>query len=143
MAFADIPIRQNGLDHIIEAAWFNTIRSNLIVAFGSGGYIAVASDQVIAASGTFSFDAEAYKPLLPCSGDGGAVTSSSTPFGTSHGFQSGKEIILLGLSDTNTVTLESNDIDEGVISNGKIILSKYEQVILIYNASLKRFIRKE
>lgn len=143
MAFSDIPIRFNGKDFLVDASWWNTIRTELVAAFGSGGYIAVAADQLITNGGEITVDELAFKPLLPMSGDGGAVVTSSTPFGTSHGFANGKEIILLGLDDTNSVTLEVNDIDEGIISKGKIVLTKYDQVILIYNSNLKRFIRKE
>jgi len=142
-SFNEIPVRQNGKDHLIQASWFNVIRTKLVEAFGTGGYILEQDPQTVVASGEITYDAVAFKPLIPLEGDGGPVTLSNTPFGTTHGFFGGKEIILLGSSDTNTVTLEVNDIDEGIISNGKIVLTKYDQVILIYNANLKRFIRKE
>jgi len=143
MSFGDIPVRENGEDFLVSAEWFNSIKYELVAAFGTGGYIKVEADQLIASAGEVSFDPATFKPLFPISGNGGAVVASSTPFGTSHGFQSGKEIILLGLSDANTVTFEVNDIDEGFISNGKVVVGRFEQVIYIYNATLKRFIRKE
>lgn len=139
--FSDIPVRENGKDFFITATWFNTIRTKLIEAFGSGGYIKVQADQFVTSLGEITVDPTGFKPLIPISGSGGAVITSSTPFGVTHGFASGKEIVLLGLSDTDLVTLEVNDIDEGIISNGKIVLSKYKQVTLIYNSNLKRFIR--
>lgn len=141
--FSDIPIRQNGKDFLVTAEWWNTIRTKLIVAFGSGGYIAVEPTQQVSNGGQLTYSTESFKPLLQIESDGGAVVASSTPFGTAHGFANGKEIILLGMSDTNVVTFEVNDIDDGIISKGKIVLSKFEQVILIYNSELKRFIRKE
>ena len=143
--FSDIPVRENGEDFFVVAEWFNTIRTKLVNAFGLGGYIAVAADQTIAASAEFVIaDAEAFKPLLPVSGSGGAVTTSTTPFGTAHGFQSGKEIVLLGLDDTNTVTLTVNDIAGGFISSrGQLVLTKYKQAIVIYNLTLDRFILQE
>lgn len=143
MAFPDIPIRVNGKGNIIFGSWFNTIRAELINAFGSGGYIKEQTPEVLGNGGQITLDPVAFKPLAMISGGGGAVILSSTPFGTGHGFTGGKEIILLGLDDVNTVTLEVNDIDEGIISNGKIVLTRFDQVILIYNENLKRFIRKE
>lgn len=143
MAFGDIPVRENDYDQLIDASWFNTIRSELLSAFGAGGYITVEAAQNVAASAQFTFSTVSFKPLLQVQGDGGPVITSSTPFGTSHGFGDGKEIVLLGLDDTNTVTLEVNDIAGGIISNGKIVLSRFSQVLLIYNATLDRFIRLE
>jgi len=146
MSFGDIPIRENGKDFLVEAAWFNTIRTELIAAFGSGGYITVQATQIIGAGGTITVDPVAFKPLIPIKSDGGTVEISLTPFGTSHGFLAGKEIILLGLSDVDVVIIKNNvpdNVDEGMVSNGKIVLTKYSQIILIYSESLKRFIRKE
>lgn len=142
MAFGDIPIRENGKDFLVSAEWWNSIRTELIAAFGTGGYIKVANEQTIAAGGEIVVDPEAFKPLIPIKSTGGAVVISNTAFGVGHGFQAGKEIILLGTSDTDTVTLELSDIAEGTIAKGKIVLTKYEQVILIYNEVLQRFIRK-
>jgi len=144
MAFSDIPVRVNNRLQFISAEYFNSIRSQLIAAFGSNYFINVASNQTISAAGEFTVDADSFKPLLPCSGDSGAVTTSSTPFGTSHGFLTGKEIVLLGLDNTNTVTLEVNDIAGGFISSrGELVLSKYKQAIIIYNLALDRFILQE
>ena len=82
--------------------------------------------------------------MIPLAGDGAARTASTTPFGTTHGFISGKEIILLGTNDTNTLTLEVNDIAGGFISTrGKLVLSKFKQAVIIYNSSLDRFILQE
>lgn len=144
MAFGDIPIRVNNRLQFISAEWWNTIRTELIAAFGSGGYVAVAADQAVAAGAEITVDSTAFKPLIPLAGDGAARTTSTTPFGTSHGFASGKEIILLGTNNTNTLTLEVNDIAGGFISSrGKLVLSKYKQAILIYNLSMDRFILQE
>lgn len=145
MSFGDIPVRVNDIDELIDASWFNTIRSELLAAFGTGGYIAVEAAQNVASGGTFVYSSTSFKPLLQVQGDSGAVTTSSTPFGdaATHNFADGKEIVLLGLDDTNTVTLEVNDVPSGIIANGKIVLSRYTQVLLIYNQTLDRFIRLE
>jgi len=143
MGFGDIPIRENGKEFLILASWWNVIRTELMNAFGSGGYVKEQTAQTVAANGEIVIDPLAFKPLAPVSGAGGVQTTSSTPFGTSHGFTGGKEIILLGTSDTNPLTLEVNDIAGGIVSNGKIVLTKYNQVLLIYNQALDRFIRME
>ena len=141
--FADIPERQNGIDQLIDASWFNTIRTKLVEAFGSGGYIFEQDAQTKDNGDEISVEPTAFKPLIPLQGNGGAVTLSSTPFGTTHGFGGGKEIILMGLDDTNLVTIEINDVPGGVIAPGKIVLSRFEMVILIYVAALDRFVKKE
>lgn len=144
MAFGDIPIRQNGKDHIPTAEWWNSITYELIAAFGQGGYIVEQSVLTVNAAGTIAVDPDAFKPMIPVVGNGGPVTLSHTPFGTTHGFFGGKEIVLMGTSDTNTVTIEVNDaLDESVASNGKIVLGKYDKVLLIYSAHLKRFVREK
>jgi len=143
MSFSDIPIRINGKDHLIDASWWNTIRTELILAFGSGGYIFEESAQTILGAGEIVYTSTAFKNLIPMEGNGGAVTISDTPFGTAHGFTGGKEVILMGTSDTNTITINTTDVPSGIISNGKIVLTRFSQVILIYNAALDRFIRQE
>lgn len=146
MAFGDIPIRVNNKDMFIDAAWFNSIRTELINAFGTGGYIFEQVLQSKTAGSTITVDSVAFKPLIPLVGNGGPVTLSLTPFGTSHGFQGGKEIILMGTSDTNTVTIEVDATDttlESVASNGKIVLGKYNMVTLIYSDTLNRFVRSQ
>lgn len=141
--FLDIPERKNGIDQLIEASWFNTIRTKLIEAFGTGGYIKVLDPVILTTGASLAIDATAFKPLYQVESDGGAVVISSTPFGVAHGFTSGKEIVLLGLSDVNTVTIEPQDVPGGFISNGKVVLTKFVQVIYIYNGNLDRFIRQE
>jgi len=143
MAFNDIPDRENDKDFLVDASWFNSIKKELVAAFGNGGLIKEANLQIIADGGEIAVDPAAFKPLIPVISDGGTVTASITPFGTAHGFQGGKEIILLGTSDVDIVELTVNDIDDGIISNGKIVLTRFDQIILIYNEGLKRFIRKE
>lgn len=141
MAFADIPIRINDHDFSVSAEWFNTIRSELVQAFGQGGYIAVETLQSVPSLGEFTYSAVSFKPLLQVQGSGGPVTTSTTPFGTSHGFSDGKEIILIGLSDSNPVTLEVNDIDNGFFNNGKVILTKGDMITLIWLDTPKRFFK--
>lgn len=142
MAFADIPERQNGKDQVITAEWFNTIRTELVNAFGAGGYIKETALQTISAGGEFTSDSAAFKEMMNIVSDGGTVQTSATPFGSAPGFNGGKEIILVGTSDTNIVEIPVSDVDYGFIGNGKIILSRFETVVLIYNDNLKRFFRQ-
>ena len=141
MSFSEIPIRQNGLDQLIEASWFNTIRTKLVEVFGSGGYIFVQALQPLIAAATITVDADAIKAFIPVVGSGGAVTINSLPFTNLHGFSSGKEIILMGTDDVNTVKILSNDSDEGFILNGSsVTLKKWNKLTVMYYAQDKRFI---
>lgn len=142
--FGDIPIRKNGIDQLIEASWFNTIRTKLIEAFGLGAYIVVQDVQARLDAEEIYIDPKAFKPLVPLVGDGGAVTLSNLPFGAVHEVQSGKEIVLMGTDDVNTVTLVSNDADEGLVLNGQsVVLRNYHKITLMYYHHTKRFIELE
>ena len=142
--FGDIPDRQNGIDQLIEASWFNTIKTKLVEAFGTGGYIFVQSVQSKLDAETINVDATAFKPFIPLVGNGGPVTLNSLPFTAGHGFNDGKEIILMGTDNTNTVKLVSNDAAEGLILNGQsVTLEKWNKISLMYYANENRFIELE
>lgn len=142
MAFGDIPQRENGKDFIIKAEWFNTIKTELVNAFGSGGYIKETALQTISDGGTFTKDSTAFKEMMNIESDGGVVSTADAPFGTSHGFSGGAEVILVGTSDTNVVEIPVRDVAGGFIGKGKIILSRFEVAVLVYNANLDRFLRQ-
>lgn len=142
--FGDIPVRENGIDQLIEASWFNTIRTKLIEAFGSGAYILVQATQTKDNGDTISTDETAFKPFVPLVGNGGAVTLNSLPFGSPHAFQDGKEIILMGTDDTNTVKLLSNDAADGLMLNGaSVTLKRFHKISLMWWAEGDRFIELE
>lgn len=71
--------------------------------------------------------------------DGGEVTVSQTPFGTSA--PSGALIVGLNcVSETDTVIIEnSNDIDYGININGNITLSTGIWVLLYFNSQTLRW----
>lgn len=140
MAFSDIPNRTNNIDSNIEAEWFNVIKSELIAAFGSGGYIVENSLQTLSSGAEITVISTQFKPLIPVESDGGEVVLSTTPFGTSHGFGGGREVLLLGTSDVNYPVIEVNDIQDGLYNNGKIKLTKGVLVKLIYSSTLERFL---
>lgn len=142
MAFGDIPIRQNGKGFLIKAEWFNSIRTELVNAFGSGGYVKETQVQTISNGGTFIRDPSAFKEMMNVQSDGGTVTTADAPFGTNHGFLGGGEVLLVGQSNTDVVEIPVKNVAGGFVGKGKIILSQYETVLLIYNAQLDRFFRQ-
>lgn len=143
--FGDIPIRKNGLMHLISAEWFNTIRTKLIAAFGSGGYIAEQAEQVVTNGGTITIpSAEVFKPMIPIKSDTGTAVLADAPFGTSHGFNGGKEIVLMGTDDALPVEILNKDVAGGFISSrGKLVISKFKITTLVYSATLDRFLEME
>lgn len=141
MAFGDIPIRQNGFDHQVDASWWNSIRTELVNAFGNGAYIFVQSLQTLADTDTISLEPTAFKPFVPVVGDGAAVTINTIPFTLLHERKDGAEIVLMGTDDTNTVTLSHNDSDEGFILNGATAtLRKWHKISFVYLETEKRFL---
>ena len=144
MAFGDIPIRQNGFDHIVDASWWNTIRTELVNAFGAGAYIFVQTTQTLDNGDTISLEPTAFKPFVPVVGNGGPVTINAIPFTLLHARKNGAEIVLMGTDDANSVTISHNDSDEGFILNGATAtLKKWHKISFIYLESLKRFVELE
>lgn len=72
-------------------------------------------------------------------GNVGAVTLSTTPFGSTPP-SDGTMITLYGNSNTNTVTLTNNDATDGCILNGTITLAQYDSITLKYKSSFGRYI---
>lgn len=70
---------------------------------------------------------------------GGALTASSTPFGTGGGWVDGMQIRLRGDSDTNTIKFTHNDSDYGIILNGDAILLKFCQLTVEWDNSELRW----
>lgn len=144
MSFGEIPIRQNGIDQLIEASWFNTIRTKLIEAFGAGAYMKVQSTQSLDDNDELTVDPTAFKPFIPVVGNGAAVTLSNLPFGNPHTFEDGKEFVIMGTDDTNTVKLLSNDVADGLILNGQsVTLKKYHKINVMWWAEGQRFVELE
>tara|TARA_A100001015_G_C15043364_1_gene741495 strand:- start:1597 stop:2079 length:483 start_codon:yes stop_codon:yes gene_type:complete len=93
----------------------------------------------IASGGTISISTTQKQQLHRVSGNGGAQTLSTTPFGTSAPVD-GTIIRVLGTSDTNTISLTNNDASNGAIINGNCTLKKYNIITFLYDASLSRYI---
>ena len=78
-----------------------------------------------------------YRPVV---GNGGAVSASTTPFGTGAGWGNGDQIVLRGTNDTNTVQITHNDAAGGAILNGNAILGANDILTLIYDSADNRWI---
>jgi hypothetical protein len=71
-----------------------------------------------------------------------ATTINSLPFGNTITPQDYSEIVLVGQDNTNTVTVEHNDVDYGCLLNGDATLQLGYMLVLIYDDNLKRYIEK-
>lgn len=95
--------------------------------------------EAIAASGTIDSVTTTiqYRPVV---GSGGAVSASTTPFGSAGGWQTGTMIVLKGTDDTNTVTFTHNDAQYGAIMNGNITLTNHDVIAFVYDSVDERWI---
>lgn len=141
MSFGDIPIRQNGFDHIVDASWWNSIRTELVNAFGAGAYIFVQDTQTLDDDDPISLEVTAFKPFVPVQGNLAEITVNSIPFTTAHGRKNGAEIIIMGVSDDYPVNLVSNDAPDGFILNGASVkLMRWHKISFVYLEDLERFL---
>lgn len=98
--------------------------------------------QSITGSSTINHNANA-RQYRRVTGNGGAVSTSTTPFGTTTtNFTDGMEIVLVGTDNTNTVTIPFNDATSGALINGSATLGRGDCLTVIYDATLERFIEK-
>lgn len=99
-----------------------------------------STNQAISASGQITVQNSTFQHLK-VSGDGGAVTASTTPF---TGTLPDRSIIILqGTDSTNTVQLNNNDAAGGCILNGSATLAEYFIIKLLYDGTANRFIELE
>jgi hypothetical protein len=103
----------------------------------------IVSNEAISASGTITKDDNILTQVRRVSGDSAAVTTSTTPFGSSASTSDGVVIILRGFDATNTVTIEHNDIQYGAILNGDATLGLYDQLELMYDSTAERWIEQK
>ena len=95
------------------------------LTISDGGTIANASDNL---------------QIIKITGDGGVVTVAAALFDTS--VDDGAVIKLVGQSNTNTVTINHNDVAGGTILNGDVTLGQNDSIELIYDSSLDRYIEQ-
>ena len=93
----------------------------------------------VSGGGTITVSTTQREQYFRVSGNGGAVSLSTTPFGTAS-WTDGTIVRLCGTSDTNTISLDHNDADNGAILNGDCTLSKYSILTLIWDSELNRWI---
>ena len=98
------------------------------------------SSATVSSGGTIVVSTTQREQLFRVSGNGGAQSFSTTPFGTSGGFIDGTIVRLLGTHDTNTISLDFNDSDNGAILNGDCTLKKYNILTLMWDSTLSRWI---
>lgn len=100
----------------------------------------LAVDTVVAANGAqLAMDeTSARQHLIKVSGNGGPVTLSNTPF--LGAVDDGRIIMVMGLSDTNTVRINHADVAGGCIMQGDIILRRFDIIYFIRDAANGRFI---
>lgn len=107
---------------------------------GSGAMVAYASEN-ISAGGEIS-SAVSGTQYRPVAGTPGAVTASTTPFGTAISWVTGAIIVLRGTSDSLTVTIPHNDAAGGALLNGVATLEKDFILELVYDLAANRWIEK-
>lgn len=93
----------------------------------------------VSSGGTLSVSTTERVQYFRVSGESGAQSMSSTPFGSASWID-GTIVRLVGTSDTNTLSLDNNDADNGVILNGDCTLSKYNVLTLIWDSEFNRWL---
>jgi len=113
--------------------------ARLFQSGGGGAGISGFATETISAAGTISSTSSGIQSR-PVVGDGGAVTASGTPFGTSINWQNGTMIVLRGTDATNTVRIDHNDVTDGAILNGTATLGENDILSLVYDSNAERWI---
>lgn len=107
--------------------------------WGQAGGWNVGSSTSLAGGGTISISLTQGQQVYTVASSGGAVTLSSTPFGSSAP-NDGTTIRLVGTSSTNTVQISNNDSNYGCLVNGNIVLNAGDVVEFQYISSLTRWV---
>jgi hypothetical protein len=107
---------------------------------GGGGYV-VSSTQNVGSGGDISSSTSDVRQLRPIQGNAAPVISSFTPFGATGGWKDGTEILLVGISDSNSVTLTYSDVAKGLVGNFNTIeVTRFKTVLCTYSSALDRWI---
>ncbi len=119
---------------------FEGYRNTAWGEIGGGGF-AVFTTQSITGSGDITANTTDALQFRPIQGNAGAVSASTTPFGTSGGWKDGTRVTLMGIDDANSVTLTYNDAAKGLVGNFTTIeLTRFKAIDCIYNSALDRWI---
>lgn len=108
--------------------------------WSSAGGWTTYSNENITGSGSVTSSTTVGQQYRRVTGSGGAVTASSTPFGSGGGWNDGLVIQLIGQSNSNTVKIVHNDAAKGAILNGDCILGQYDTLTLQYDSTADRWI---
>lgn len=103
------------------------------------GLVNVQATETLAGGGQIDLDTDYKNFVIPVESSGGAVTMNALPFG-SESWQDGSVVRLIGTSSSDTVQIDNNDVADGIILNGSIILEQYMVLTLVYISSLGRWI---
>lgn len=109
---------------------------------GGGGWTMYATEN-ISGGGTISSATNRSQQVRRVQGNGGAQSTSVTPFGTGGGWKDGTVIEVVGKSATNTLTIPfdstSNDVAKGAMINGEAILGLNDRIALRYQNTEDRW----
>lgn len=94
----------------------------------------------VASGGTIELSPTAGIMFARVEGISSAVTLASAPFGVAPSIKNGAVIVLIGNSDTNTVSLNFADVAGGPLLNGDRTLNKGSSVVLLWEETLGRLI---
>ena len=98
---------------------------------------AVNSQASLLDADQITLDDLSMSQVFPVIGNGAPVTLNSLLF--SNQPISGSEITIIGLSDTNTITINFNDVQFGQFTNGNATLKRGFIIRFIYDAGSERF----
>lgn len=115
-----------------------TTNLNSIIALTPTTYV----NEAVADTSAITKVDNVYKQIRRVSGDAAPITVSTTPFGSSASTLDGLVIILRGTDNTNTVTITNNDIQYGAILNGDAVLSRFDELELMYDSIEERWIEQ-
>lgn len=105
----------------------------------AGGWTTYANEN-ISASGSVTNSTTVGQQYRRVTGNGAAITLSTTPFGTAGTWSDGLVIRLVGGSSTNTVTIVHNDAANGAILDGDCTLGQYDVIELQWDSTASRWI---
>ncbi len=118
---------------LIEQRWL------VVGGAGSGGYSNSAVLN-LAGGGTIA-GVQSGLNKYRVAGNSGPVTLANAPFGSTAPLD-GTEVVLVGNSNTNGVTLVYSDTAKGFVGNGNCELLKGSTLTVIYDATLDRWFEK-
>lgn len=136
-------VQRNALTAVAGMMIYNTTNSAFECYATSawvpcGSAMIVSSDLTLTASDTIAINLFVGFQQWRVQGNTSAVTLSTTPFGTSAP-QDGAQITLVGVDDTNTVTLIYSDIADGYVGPD-VTLGRFDTLTVQYNAALDRYV---